>query len=193
MTSVSHGWWLGSIALLVAAGCTGPAEEVRATSRVIENVDSEEVFLAAQAILQREFGRVQADRAGGRIVTVPVEYTATTASGTARDLVRAPSTLRRVATFLMTPREGGVVARLRVDVQRQDTAVRETARGGGDGRLSDSPAYTPIERDAATTAGQNVVWTPLRRDTALERALLEELQERFAPPETAPAPTQAAH
>lgn len=184
------GWWLGSLALFALCGCTGPVEEMRATSRVIENTDGEEVFFAALALLEREFGRVQADRAGGRIVSVPVEYTATTANGTAH-LFRAPSSLRRVATFVMAPRGGGVVARLRVDIERQDTAAREVVRPA-EGRLSDSPAYTPLERDAATTAGQNVVWTRLRRDTALERALLEELQERFAPPETAPAQTQIA-
>ncbi len=187
----SASWWFGSLALLAASGCTGPVEEMRATSRVIENADVEEVFFAARAILEREFGRVQVDRAGGRIVSIPVEYMATRASGTARDLIRAPSTLRRVATFVMAPREGGVLARLRVDVERQDTAAREAVRMQ-EARLSDSPAYTPIERDAATTAGQNMVWTRLRRDTALERALLEELQERFAPPETAPAQTQVA-
>jgi hypothetical protein len=187
-----RGWLLGSVFLLGVAGCAGPVEEMRATTRVIEDADSAEIFLAAQEILEREFGRVQVDRAGGRIVTTPVEYTATTASGTARDWRRAPSTMRRVARFLMTPREGGVVARLRVDIERQDTAAREAVRTE-DGRLSDSPAYTPIERDAATTAGQNVVWTHVRRDLALERSLLEELQERFAPSETAPAQTQAAY
>ena len=86
--------------------------------------------------------------------------------------------MRRSATLSMARGEGGSIVRLRVDVERRDTDRREWVRHDAQ-RLSDSPAYTPIERDSATTERQNTVWTLVRRDVMRERDLLSELQEYF--------------
>jgi hypothetical protein len=142
-------------------------------------------------VLQREFGRLTVDRERRKIVSQPSEYSAVGESGTARDLVGARSRMRRTATFVAVPRGGGTAARLRVDVERQDTAHRASHPPDAY-RLSDSPAYTPIERDAATTARQNTVWVKVRRDLRLERALLGELRERFASQEAQQTPEQPA-
>lgn len=193
-------------AVAVLAGCADSVGNVAARQpqqqRVIEGAAPDEVLAEGQAILQREFGRVSVDRAARRVVTAPVEYTTSRDSGTARDLVRGSSTMRRSATLDVGRRGDVTVVRLSVDVERQDTQ-RQTVMHPQGHRLSDTPgSETPTDRDAATTERQNTVWTRVRRDTGLERALLDELRERFArraeeaagtaPPTTAPtapAPT----
>ena len=94
-------------------------------------------------------------------------------------------------SFVVVPRGGSTTARLRIDLERQDTAQRAASPPDAY-RLSDSPAYTPIERDAATTDQQNTVWTKVKRDRSLERALLEELCEQLAPAPSEPVAEQPA-
>jgi hypothetical protein len=178
-------------------GCTQGLEARTFQTRVIHAASADEVFRAAQVILRREFGRLQVDSEGRRIVAEPVEYRTSSESGTARDLYGGRSTMRRTADFVVTPRSDGAVARLRIGLERQDTARREVFRPEH-GRFSDAPGQrTAIERDAATSTQQNTVWTFVKRDRRLERALLEELQEQFAPeseeiPATQPAPEHPA-
>ncbi len=166
-------------ALAALAGCAETARVEAQQQRVIQNAEPDEVLAAAAAILQREFGRVKVDRAAHRITTAPVEFTTERESGTARDLYRGRSTMRRVG-YLDVSRSGGqTVARLRVDVERRDTERQAVMRPRAY-RLSDDPGQeTPLETDAATTAQQNTVWTRVRRDRTLERALLDELREQF--------------
>ncbi|MBU0638731.1 MAG: hypothetical protein KKB50_07695 [Planctomycetes bacterium] len=183
----------GLSVLLLSVALGGCSQSVPASayqSRVIESASVEEVFAAAQTLLRREFGRLTIDPEAYKIVTVPAEYRTVSDSGTARDLVGAPSRMRRSATLVVTKRGTEVVARLRVDLERQDTAQRAALEPAA-GRLSDTPAYTPIERDAATTEQQNTVWTHVKRDRRLERALLEELRDELAstlPPENEAVP-----
>ncbi len=170
------------------SGCAEP-EERRATVRLIQQTSPDEVLSEAIVILRREFGRVDADRTRGVVRSVAAEYRTASDSGTARDLVGGASTMRRSAELSVASRGRNTIVRLRIDVERQESAEREPIRTE-EKRWSDSPAYTPIERDAATTPQQNTFWRRLRRDYALERSLLEELQERFAvePPATEQAP-----
>jgi len=171
------------VLVLAALGLTGCARGLEApgyTTRLIETADPDRVLQAAEVVLRREFGRLTVDREQRRIESDPLEYTSARDSGTARDLVGARSRMRRVARFVAARRGSGSLARLRIDLERQDTAQRAASPPDAY-RLSDSPAYTPIERDAATTRRQNTVWTKVRRDQRLERALLDELRELFAP------------
>lgn len=184
------------LGLVLWGGCTD-AGAVRAApaQRVIADAGPEAVLAAAASLLQREFGRVRVDPDARRIVTVPAEFTTGSASGSVRDLYGGRSTMRRVATFDVAQRAGATVARLRIDVERLDTARQRVMHPRGY-RLSDAPGEdTPVARDAATTEEQNTVWTRVRRDRSLERALLEELRARFepaAPPPGAPAGEPAA-
>jgi len=167
-------------ALAVVTGCVDAAAVEGLQQRVIPNADPDQVLTAATTILQREFGRVRVDTMARRIVTGPVEYTTERESGTARDLYRGRSTMRRLATFMVGRSGGETVARLRVDVERRDTG-RQVVMHPQAYRLSDNPGQeTPISGDAATTAEQNAVWTRVRRDRQLERELLDELREQFA-------------
>lgn len=176
-----HGALLAPLALLSAlAGCAQGLETRRFQSRIIGSASADEVFRAAQVLLRREFGALKIEPEMRRIVSQPVEYRTVSESGTARDLYRGRSTMRRVAHFAVGRRGDGAVARLRIDIERQDTARREAFQPERN-RLSDAPGRTPIERDAATSTQQNTVWTFVKRDRRLERVLLAELQEQFAP------------
>lgn len=161
--------------------CTGCAAPTRHNhqQRVIRGASTDAVLAEAAVVLQREFGRLQVDPVTHRIVTQPVEFTTQRSSGTARDLYGGRSTMRRKATFTVVDQDDSPVARLRIDVERRDT-VRRAIMQPRSHRISDAPGHeTPIDRDAATTHEQNTVWTQVRRDTKLERALLEELRERL--------------
>jgi hypothetical protein len=173
--------------LLCLVGCSQGMESRTFQARVIDRAAPDDVMLAAQVLLRREFGRLDVEPGSRRIVSQPVEYQTSSDSGTARDLYRGRSTMRKVAHFAVAKRGEGTIARLRIDVERMDTARQEVFRAD-QGRISDAPGQTPIERDAATSTRQNTVWTFVKRDRQLERALLAELQEQFAPePEEMPA------
>lgn len=170
--------WIGGA--IVLTGCATEASvQMRPQERIIACDNEDEVLVVASRILQREFGRMQTQE-GRRLVSYPAEYSTSRASGTARDLYGGRSTMRRIAAFEVGRRGDQTVARLRIDVERQDTERQRVMHPTGH-RLSDTPgSETPITQDAATTESQNTVWTRVRRDTSLERALLEELQEHFA-------------
>jgi len=177
---------VGPLLLVVAGGCTAPFSRGGFASRQIAAAP-DEVFRTAQAVMRREFGRIHVDAQRREIRCEPVEFDTTRESGTARDLYGAPSTMRRVAWCRIEPRGDGSVARVRVVLERQDTRRTEAFRQD-EYRLTDAPARTAIERDAATTPEQNTVWTFVRRDHSTERALLRQIQDAFAPlPGEAPA------
>ncbi len=176
---------------VLLTGCAEGIEKQRYQSRLIVEASPQEVFQAAQEILRREFGPVRADPESLRIETGPVEFQTRTTSGTARDLYGAPSTMRRRARFVAArAANGGAIARLRVEIERLDTQRQEAFYLDRQRRLSDAPGDTPIQRDAATTERQNTVWTFVKRDYRLERAILAELLERFAPA-SGPSATRA--
>lgn len=168
------------LALAGVAGCTAPGTVQVQEQRVIQDADPDQVLSAAAVILQREFGRVAVDRSARHVTTAPVEFTTERESGTARDLYRGRSTMRRKAELSVGRSGGATVVRLQIDVERRDTA-RQTVMQPRGHRISDNPGEeTPIDADAATTSEQNTVWTKVRRDRTLERALLDELREQFA-------------
>ncbi|MCG3126726.1 MAG: hypothetical protein CHACPFDD_01579 [Phycisphaerae bacterium] len=158
-----------------AAGCAESTEVVTYESRVMVAVAPQEAFDGAVTIFRREFGRVSADRDALTIDVPPSEYVVTRDTGSARDLVGGPTTVRRSARLRIRPSGDGSVAEVRVDLERRETTT--SLSPANDSRLGDRPGYTPIERDAATTDRQNTVWSRVRRDRALERSLLNELRE----------------
>ncbi len=168
------------------AGCTAETEFATSQSRLLDEPDAVRVREVAQSVLRSAFPRLRVARDGGSIVCEPVEYRASRDSGSARDLVGAASTLRRSGVLNLSSQAGRTLARLRVDIERRETSQR-AAFPSQDTRLGDSPAQTAIERDAGTTQTQNQVWVRVRRDRALERALLDDLQSRLAPFDTAPS------
>lgn len=164
--------------LAAAVGCVQDLEARQFQTRVVD-ADPDTVLSAAEVVLRREFGRVAVDRAARRITSGPVEFTTASDSGSTRDLYGGRSSMRRIVTASVSPRGERSVLRMRVDVERQDTARRNAVPSEGT-RISDAPAYDPVDRDRGLTREQSEVWTFVRRDRALERALLEEVQDQFA-------------
>lgn len=165
-------------ALATLAGCTSESNLQMAVRDL--PVDADTALAAANTVLRDDFDRLTVDRVARRIVSEPQEYSTQSESLTSRDLVRARSAMRRVATCNVVPRgPDSSQVRLRIERQREDTARTEQTEPG-QYRLSDSPAYTPVERDAATTPRQNTVWTSIGRDTAMERSILGELERQFS-------------
>lgn len=179
MTRVGH----VIFALLIGAmlsGCAASGVDVQMASRDIA-ADADTTFAAARTVLAREFDRLTVDAAARRINSEPQEYVTQSESLTSRDFVGAKSTMRRIATLSVASRgEGRSQVRLRIDRQREDTTRTERASAEQQYRLSDSPSYTPIERDAGTSTQQNTVWTTVGRDSKLERELLGELEREFS-------------
>ena len=125
--------------------------------------------------MRREFRRVTLDRESRTIIARPQRYTDARDSGIAGGLMGAPSTLRRSGILRFRGRGDSTVAEIRVEIEREDTH-RQTAFFPAS-RLTDVPSYTPIQRDAATTLRQNIIWPLVRRDRRLERAVLYELRD----------------
>jgi hypothetical protein len=180
------------IGTLCVSGCATNALEVAYQSRQVDGQPAQ-VFDQAVIALHREFPRMHVDRDRRVVESDPVEYEARGNTGTASGLVGGTARMRRIARLRVMPASQGAIAYLRIDVEREDSARRRALQQPETGhRLSDTPSYTPIERDAATTETQNSVWTQVRRDSALERALLTELVEQFAPPEAPGGPPASA-
>ncbi len=165
--------------LLATIGCAPELEARRFRSRALPGVTAEEAFEQASDIMRREFGRAATDRTGMTVESGPEEFITASDTGTARDLVGASSTMRRRATMRIRRRGDATLAEIRIDIERRDSERRRVAASSAhqDSRIDDLPARTPIEREAATTDEQNTVWTQVRRDDALERALLDELYD----------------
>ena len=179
------------IVALALAGCAREMSMTGQTARVIESASPSQVLTAAVSLLRQEFGRVKPGPGPDALVTEPVEYDTSRESGTARDLYRGRSTMRRTAQFSVAPDGDRTVARLRIDIERQDAGRAAGAQPAAAGYADSSPR-TPIERDAATTARQNAVWTFVRRDYQMERQLLDDLQNKFALPLPATEPAAGA-
>lgn len=178
-----------------AVGCRGTAQDdITYQSRMISGATQEGLLSSAELLLRREFPRVTTDRVKRRVVAEPVEFVTTHDSQTTADLVSGRTTMRRRGQVQVAASPEGAVARIRIDIERQDTARQEmlAMNQAPDRGFGDAPSrQTAIDRDAATSRRQNTVWTFVRRDRNLERAILDDLvrqNERAAASE--PAATQ---
>lgn len=173
--------------VLLFAGCASPS---RAKQGIAVDASPAEILAAAEAMLEREFGPVTVDRGRMMIQSTPREYSVSADSGTVRDLYGGSSRLRRTAFFQLDARGPTPIAKLRIDVERNDTDRYALVATQREREISETVSHTPIEFDAATSAEQNEIWTALRRDRLLERKLLDQLRRQVAPedvPDPAPA------
>ncbi|MCH8146799.1 MAG: hypothetical protein IH987_02260 [Planctomycetes bacterium] len=174
--------FLGSfvMCLTIAAlgGCATQAPTAANFSvRHFENGDRD-VFLAAAAAAFEQSGYETSphDPDTGRLVSAPrFDVAGDQPSGRASTL-SSKSLMRRIAEIRVEQPGDRVSVFCRVLVQEQTTRVHRMLAFDQSG--SDSPATTPIERDAATTDRQNTVWATIRRDRWTERRILAVIGER---------------
>ncbi len=144
------------------------------------NAAPAQVLSVATLVLRTEFPELRIDSDERSIESNPVQYTTTRDSGTTRDIVGGETRMRRRAAFVVDPVGGGSVARLRVAVERKDTERRTIASQPRAG-FGHPEGASAIENDTELTADQREVWTSVGRDSALERALLDEISAPFEP------------
>jgi hypothetical protein len=110
---------------------------------------------------------------GGSITSAPFDATTRIGEGVLPPAPKPDAQDRRVALVHLRSTNGGYRVYCRVEVQREATqtfrllSIEQTR--------TDVPSATPIEREAATTTEQNIVWKTVRRDFAAERAILDAL------------------
>lgn len=166
-------------------GCKSATSNLTFSSRVVAGAEPERVFAAGRDVLLASFGRLEEVDARGRTArTVPEAYQTRTESGSARDIRRGRSQMRRIASLRVNERDTETIVRVRVEIERQDVARTLQQRQQmqqNQVRISDYPGdETALDRDAATDAEQNTVWTFVRRDQEMEQELLRRISAGFA-------------
>ncbi|MGE3182054.1 MAG: hypothetical protein AB7N71_10515 [Phycisphaerae bacterium] len=163
------------------AGCKSAESNLTYSSRVMASGSADRVFAAGRDVLLAEFARLESvDARARQAQTAPQAYRTRTESGTARDVRRGQSEMRRIASLLVNERDTEVVARVRVEIERQDVARTQQLQRSPV-RISDYPGdETALDRDAATDNAQNSVWTFVRRDQEMENELLRKIALAFS-------------
>jgi hypothetical protein len=177
---------------ILFGACTSPGPSPMTFSmRQLREVDPGATFQAADDALAELGYRVdRRDPPAGVLTTFPVKGTVQDEAAARRGRLGTPRPTRRVAQVRIEGRTGEVAVYCKVAVQEQTTEAYRLREY--DLRTSDSPAETPIEREAATTKAQNTVWRTVRRDKAEERRILTAIIERAGgatpPPDTGGTP-----
>lgn len=147
--------------------------------RHFENGDRA-VFLSAAVAALEETGYEASpgESDSGRLVSVPRFNVAGDRPTGRAPQISSKSLTRRIAEVRVEESGDRVSVFCRVLVQEQTTRAHRMLAFDQSG--SDSPAITPIEREAATTERQNTVWQTIRRDRSTERRILAVIGERLA-------------
>jgi hypothetical protein len=128
------------------------------------------------------------DEEAGIITTKPVRGLASGAPRVPRISISDRSPTRHICEVRVTRGDAGTHVSCRVIVQQLATEAHRMFLH--DRGISDSPAVTPIEREAATTEAQNQVWQTIRRDKIKERELLSAIASPdMSPDDMEPVPS----
>ena len=135
-------------------------------------------FLAAAALALEETGYKMSgyELTEGRLVSEPRFDVARDRPTGRASLISSKSLTRRIAEIRVEQPAERISVYCRVLVQERTTRAHRMLAYDRSG--SDSPASTPIEREAATTDRQNTVWETIRRDRSSERRILAIIGER---------------
>lgn len=151
----------------------------------LPGVTRDAAFEAGQYSLQQWFRVAEVSADGGVIRSATEEYDQKGGTGRIRDsAVGYRNRMRRSAILVIRPLGEGCVAKCRVQVERLDTADHRVFRSNE--QFGDVPNETPIDREAAVSAQQDQVWTPMPRDRPLEREILDLLRSRVIAEEKPP-------
>lgn len=162
--------------LLGACAAPGPSPLNFCVTHM-QDADRSAVFQAAEdALLGFGYRIDRREPAAGLLTTYPVEGAVRDESARGRTRLGTPRPMRRIAKVRIEERTGEVTVYCKVAVQEQTTEAYRMREY--DLRTSDTPGYTPIDRDAATTKAQNTVWRTIRRDKRAERQILTAIEQR---------------
>ncbi len=171
---------LAAPVLLMAAiaGCGGPEEPY--TARSMGNVEFDDAFATAKAVISNYFKISYADESTGLIQCEPKRSDEAGLSPKAD--------MRQVATFRLTRGDNGMIrATASIAVQRQ-TQDLQTMVNPMNEPYSSVPNQTPAQVEAATTPEQNQTWSTIRYATAVENRILSDLYQALHQPATGTSP-----
>jgi len=163
--------------IVVSTALVGCKADVTSGTRMsLGDVPPTEAQSVARAVMSKHFELAPASSGANEIVALPKPV-----SPRAQRILGGKSPTRQVATLLLQPQEGNVVANVSVRLQRQGSASFE--QFGSTGNYSTIPNETPSQGSAATTPEQNEAWETRGHDAALERTIIQELYEALHPGE----------
>ncbi len=176
------------VVFVCLSGCSQDIQSSRSampgSNAYFKGVTVDEVFSAAKRAISQYYKIGSVDNQRMIIVSRPEEYRGNKSESSLSDTVSpviGPShkSYRSVATIkVRRSATGEVVATVRVEVQRRDTeAVRAFAYQR---EAEDRPSEVPIEQTTVRTGPRYEVWTTVRRDYNMERAILKVLKELLA-------------
>jgi len=179
-------WFLCVVAGFLASGCaTNRPTTANYSLRRIDNSSHQQVLDATvAALVENGFQIDRLNREEGVVTTLPAPVRSNDrASQRGRRLSAAPE-LRRIGHVLVEQEGTGCSVYCKIVVQQSMTAIHRMMahdQGGGD-----LPTDTAIDRGAAATREQNMVWEPVRRDRVAERQIHAATMERLG--RAAPSP-----
>ncbi len=168
------------VTIVSLAGCaTQTPTAANFAVRHFENGDRTGLLAAAGAAMEETgYETSPGDPDAGRLVSIPrFDVAGDQPTGRASQ-ISSKSLTRRIVEIRVEESGDRATVFCRVLVQEQTTRAHRMMAFDQSG--SDSPATTPIEREAATTERQNTVWQTIRRDRSTERRILAVIGERLA-------------
>jgi hypothetical protein len=172
----------------LAAGCSDARSSDRIDTRRtatgdwtqvrLPNTSSEAAFDAGVYAMQQWFRVTETDPQRGVIQSAPSEYEQKGGTGRIRDAaIGFRNRMRRIGAIVVQEVGDGCIVKCKVAVQRLDTADHRAFRSNQ--QFGDVPNETPIQQEAGVSPQQEQVWTDMPRDRALERQVLDVVQNRL--------------
>ena len=128
--------------------------------------------------MQQWFRVTETDPQRGVIQSAPSEYEQKGGTGRIRDAaIGFRNRMRRIGAIVVQEVGEGCIVKCKVAVQRLDTADHRAFRSNQ--QFGDVPNETPIQQEAGVSPQQEQVWTDMPRDRALERQVLDVVQNRL--------------
>lgn len=172
-------WFLCSLACSLASGCaTNRPTAANFSVRRIDHADQSKVLDAAvAALVENGFQIDRVDRMEGVVTTLPAPIRSDDRASQRGRRLSADRSTRRIG-YVLVEQEGTTCSvYCKIVVQRSMTEIHRLMaldQSGGD-----LPTDTAIDRGAASTREQNMVWEPVRRDRTAERRIHASTLERL--------------
>lgn len=167
---------VGLMTALLVSGCsTYSRSPLNFTVRAIPQMQRDAVLRQTQIKLSQLDYDVQFDHAGALIATQFIKKTGRRLANQSSPATQIPGKYRRIVQIYVE--EVDHVLKIFCKVVNELRMTETHRLLAYDQVTSDTPAQTPIQRDAATTPEQNTVWQKIRRDKPAERRILAQILE----------------